>query len=872
MIKPRASSTHPFYPFTPSLLRTITLMTSAQTRVAINDSFLSPISTLFGGGEHSERAMRIEKVAMVRNFHHSIRNKLEEMNLTTTTKDIQDVLDTHEPLRYKDKRTVTSHVVATLIETGRTKSGGCTEKTSRSQQQEKRKRKSSPIDIDEFPSPPPSPPPRTRTTQKHKKPSVRVDSDVDYLKHEMDASNNHKRRRFVTNPSVPTGSSQTGVSKTKTTPSKKTRLLPKQATKAASITISPRDRPQSPANQQPGDVKLAFNLMEKQPDGWVREFFNVLRLPSDESGTMSKLIVKIAQAMRERSKGGQSLTSTERQKLGTSLCEYFVATRRRPSEVQVATMSAQSTLSEVDTNAFLQDKKQLSSVNASKDVEKLLSASDALIKSWRRLHTIVETRRLRGTVLSELDDPEIRREDERSATNMATEMAKMNSVVKEASATIERTKLRIHSIDVLLDRSVSEQEQDAAMPTPSSANLAVEQPQLSTLRVGTVVLSPFKRKSAFYRGHVAAINEDGTLKIQYDDGDIDKSIPANMVHVEGAAPTQASKPRSTSSIINFLDRAKNDSRLNESLKERQKLTSKVRSQQMKIEHAQQIIRILELMAKLSRAWLDLRSRLANDSWKKMKDEMTQISRLIEKSATVLGHAVVTCTVGLFKRKSLIKEDVLAHKESLTRHDRIYGESAPKVREDIVHRLSEVTAVFNECDAGMKTVHEALTRFVQARAMTLKSPAFPPNAAASFFNAFTNVTNHLMEISSVRHMKGTNGDVDAHVMSTIKSARALATMAKACCHKTTSQAKVQTKNERKGSRQALVSGSSDDKSMDVERERTAQDKRSSPPKRVKQGPLIARKNASRSSTEMADEECDSEMEQVDDENREGCVVM
>ena len=264
--------------------------------------------------------------------------------------------------------------------------------------------------------------------------------------------------------------------------------------------------------------------------------------------------------------------------------------------------------------------------------------------------------------------PALRRKHEESVSSIVAERSRMQNVIEESSVTIEKSKLRMHSLDTFIDKYVPENDDVA---TNQTATATVADKVKSKIQVGTVVLSPYKQKSAFYRGHVQAINPDGTLRIKYDDGDLDRSIPAHMVHIEASAPAPTLKSRSTTSIMNFLDQAKEDPKLSEALDLRRKLHSKIRSQKCRISHAKLVLRTLVIIEKISIESLKQRSVLADKGLKNVTDEMSNISNLVDRSAGVVATSVTLASENLFKRKSMIAEDVSSITAELERHCRLY---------------------------------------------------------------------------------------------------------------------------------------------------------------------------------------------------------
>ena len=143
-----------------------------------------------------------------------------------------------------------------------------------------------------------------------------------------------------------------------------------------------------------------------------------------------------------------------------------------------------------------------------------------------------------------------------------------------------------------------------------------------------------------------------------------------QVHIEASAPAPKLKSRSTTSIMNFLDQAKEDPKLSEALDLRRKLHSKIRSQKCRISHAKLVLRTLVIIEKISIESLK-RSVLADKGLKNVTDEMSNISNLVDRSAGVVATSVTLASENLFKRKSMIAEDVSSITAELERHCRLY---------------------------------------------------------------------------------------------------------------------------------------------------------------------------------------------------------
>lgn len=492
---------------------------------------------MFSSSEDRERAQKIAENSRTSQFKTLVKQKLSSMKLSSNEKDIDDALNLHKPLRYKDAHTTATHAVAHLVEKGLTSTVENAKKRGREEDQQE--------DMEEedftFPGPPPGIPPQDSWT-----------------------SNNKKRRTETGAASEP--------------PS-----VPPIVTHS-SLSLSSSSSSSSHKDETiPSDV---FDMMEKRPENFVAKILMALKLPANN--TMSSLLNNLIISLHNRN-GGNALTPAERKKLGMSVCEYLYATRYRATDVNAATASAKKTIHELSNQVLTSNRNP-----SHEEVEKLFSSSDSLFECWSHLHSMVQSRRSTTHNL----DATLRKKHEDSVSNITSERSRMQNVVKESEATIQKSKLRMHSLDMFLDKYVQDQKDENQVEMEEEETEKAKHTQLSEkkIEIGTVVLSPYKRKSAFYRGHVQAINPDGTLRIKYDDGDLDRSIPAHMVHIEGSAPAPKLKPRSTTSIMNFLDQAKDDPKLSDTLDLRRKLNSKIRSQKCRISHAKLMLRTSLLTA------------------------------------------------------------------------------------------------------------------------------------------------------------------------------------------------------------------------------------------------------------------------------------
>ena len=153
-----------------------------------------------------------------------------------------------------------------------------------------------------------------------------------------------------------------------------------------------------------------------------------------------------------------------------------------------------------------------------------------------------------------------------------------------------------------------------------------------------------------------------------------------QVHIEASAPAPKLKSRSTTSIMNFLEQAKEDPKLSEALDLRRKLHSKIRSQKCRISHAKLVLRTLVIIEQISVESLKQRSVLADKGLKNVTDEMSNIANLVDRAAGVVATSVTLASENLFKRKSMIAEDVSSITAELERHCRLYV-----LIENITHR-------------------------------------------------------------------------------------------------------------------------------------------------------------------------------------------
>ena len=674
-----------------------------QLKTHTNYSFLS--SVLFSSSEDRERARKIAEKSTARQFFALVQSKLNSMSLTASEKDIEEALAQHEPLRHKDAHTVAIHAVAHLVERG------LTHKQQQQQQTNKKKRsrdedegEQGQEDDDEFPGPPPGLPP------------------VISLKKRRTETGS----RSVSPPPVP--------------------FRP-------SSRVQQQQQQQQKQQQDETIPSEVFEYIEKRPENYILKIFKSLQIPPNDK--MASLMNGLIIALHDRN-GGNALTPAERKKLGTSVCEYLFAIRYRSTDVNAATASAKKTIHELSNQV------QMSNHNPTHDeVEKLLSSSESLFECWNHLFDMVQSRRSAKGI-----HPSIRRKLEESVSSIRAERSRMQNVIQESSTTIQKTNLRMHSLDTFIDKYVPDNEEN---DETSSSTSSQQQQQHTKIQVGTVVLSPYKQKSAFYRGHVQAINLDGTLRIKYDDGDLDRSIPAHMVHIEGLAPAPKPKPRSTTSIMNFLDQAKDDPKLSEALDLRKKLHSKIRSQKCRISHAKLVLRILDIIEQISAVSLKQRSILADKGLKNVTDEMSNISNLVIRSATAVATSVTLASENLFKRKSMIEEDLNSIVSELERHCRVYGESAPKRKEDIEQRLKEVRVVMEKCDNSLDKIASSIRSFTEKRSLS-----FPSGSALKFYESFEMVWQKLRDVMSNKS--------DSNMSSVIAACRALSHVSSKACRK------------------------------------------------------------------------------------------
>ena len=84
--------------------------------------------------------------------------------------------------------------------------------------------------------------------------------------------------------------------------------------------------------------------------------------------------------------------------------------------------------------------------------------------------------------------PALRRKHEESVSSIVAERSRMQNVIEESSVTIEKSKLRMHSLDTFIDKYVPENDDVA---TNHNATAIVSDKVKSKIQVGTVVLSPY---------------------------------------------------------------------------------------------------------------------------------------------------------------------------------------------------------------------------------------------------------------------------------------------------------------------------------------------------------------------------------------------
>ena len=425
------------------------------------------LSTVLFSGEERDRAKAIAEQAKERQIFTYIQSKLNFNKLTAEEKDIKEALAQHRPLRHKDAHTVATHSVAHLIERCLTR----------------------------------------KAEQENKKKRGRDDEEVDSEECEQGYGEDNAF------PGPPPGSPPV-------VPSKKRRT--ETGSSSVPVKTLPRPPPVPSTSRKPQQEEKipteVIELIEKRPENYIMKIFKSLQIPPNN--TMASLLNQLIIALHDRN-GGNSMTASERKRLSTSVCEYLFATRYRSTDVNAATASAKKTIHEQLSNQVL-----TSNQNPTHDeVEKLLNSLDSLFECWNHLNEMVRTRR--GS--KGMPHPALRRKHEESVASIVAERSRMQGVIEESSVTIQKSKLRMHSLDTFIDKYVPGDEEDKDMTAETMHQTSQAKIQSKVIQVGTVVLSPYKQKSAFYRGHVQAINPDGTLRIKYDDGDLDRSIPAHMV-------------------------------------------------------------------------------------------------------------------------------------------------------------------------------------------------------------------------------------------------------------------------------------------------------------------------------------------------------
>ena len=220
--------------------------------------------------------------------------------------------------------------------------------------------------------------------------------------------------------------------------------------------------------------------------------------------------------------------------------------------------------------------------------------------------------------------------------------------------------------------------------------------------------------------------------------------------------------------MNFLDQAKEDPKLSEALDLRRKLHSKIRSQKCRISHAKLVLRTLVIIEKISMESLKQSSVLADKGLKNVTDEMSNIANLVVQSASVVATSVKLACENLFKRKCMIAEDVHSIAAELERHSRVYGESAPKRKEDIEQRLKEVHVVMEKCDTSLQRIAASIYSFAEKRT------SFPSGSGLTFFKSFESICDKFREIM---------GNIsDSKMSAVIQACRTLSSVASRTCRK------------------------------------------------------------------------------------------
>ena len=87
-------------------------------------------------------------------------------------------------------------------------------------------------------------------------------------------------------------------------------------------------------------------------------------------------------------------------------------------------------------------------------------------------------------------------------------------------------------------------------PTPDALSLpkSAMPPQVFVLEPGTRVLARFMRRTRWYPGVVRQINEDGTVCIDYDDGDVEMAVKRQHIKLPKNAPAPSAAASATPSL------------------------------------------------------------------------------------------------------------------------------------------------------------------------------------------------------------------------------------------------------------------------------------------------------------------------------------